>query len=115
MEWRAGALASSVDLLGLGELKWVVLRATCFQVGKDQPLKTLCNDGSKSNRVEVIAAACFVTGIMVVVLKQKEKKAWAFFDENVSKDISQLFCAGMSTQTEWPFKWIHLAQGGAHH
>ncbi len=67
-------------------------------MGKNQPLKTLCNNGSKSNWAEVVEGHCtslfwyrYNVGCFEAVgnngLGQREV-------ENAGEDLSQLFCTG---------------------
>ncbi len=70
----------------------------CFQVGKNQPLKKVCNNGSKSNWRKSLRATApaffwykYNGGCFEAVgnngLDQREV-------ENVGEDLSQLFCTG---------------------
>ncbi len=100
-----------------------VLGQACFQVGKNQPLKTLCNNGSKSNWAEVIEGHCtsmfwyrYNGGCFEAVgnngLGQREVA-------NVGEDLSQLFSTGPKHSARdairaGSFMCVHLTQGGTH-
>ncbi len=100
-----------------------VLGQACFQVGKNQPLKTLCNNGSKSNWAEVIEGHCtsmFWYRYNGGCFEAVGNNGWGQREvANVGEDLSQLFSTGPKHSARdairaGSFMCVHLTQGGTH-